>query len=313
MKIVLLSLLIFSFQLVCGQNIEYNSLIRKGDSYFNKYDFEKALLYYSSAFKTLGWKGYEEDRYKAACCWAQLNKADSAFDCLNRIVEKTKFSDYDKLVSDSLFNPLKSDSRWTSICSRVNALHVKSQNPVYILLREQIDSLADEDQKWRNMMRQLSNGELKADRYNKESVSKMIVTTDSLNYLEVKEIFETFKFPGYDMVGAKSSNHFWLLAQHQDAHPAFQDSILSEMKIQVDSSNASASDYAYLMDRVKVNTHQLQVYGTQMQMNSDSTSYEPRPVVEPEQLNARRKSMGLITIEDYIESMNNFYYGTLKK
>ena len=77
--------------------------------------------------------------------------------------------------------------------------------------------------------------------------------------------------------------------------------------------NASFLYYAYLIDRVNINSREKQVYGTQMQLNSDSTSYEPKPVIEPEQLNRRRKEAGLVPIEAYIKTMNDRYRGTLKE
>ena len=101
--------------------------------------------------------------------------------------------------------------------------------------------------------------------------------------------------------------------QHQDRHSQFQEEVLHKMKEEADKGKASVINYAYLLDRVKVNTGQLQVYGTQMILNSTKTSYEPKPVVEPSKLNERRKSVGLDTIESYIETMNSRYFGTLKK
>lgn len=48
-----------------------------------------------------------------------------------------------------------------------------------------------------------------------------------------------------------------------------------------------------------------------MALNQDSTSYEPKPVIEPEKLNERRSKFGLSTIEYYIEKMNERYFGSL--
>jgi hypothetical protein len=85
------------------------------------------------------------------------------------------------------------------------------------------------------------------------------------------------------------------------------------MKIKTYKGNASLADFAYLTDRVKVNTKQLQVFGTQMQLNESKTSYEPRPLIDPENVNLRRSEIGLETIEEYIEIMNERYYGTISK
>ena len=88
--------------------------------------------------------------------------------------------------------------------------------------------------------------------------------------------------------------------------------MLEKMKIECERNNASKLYYAYLIDRVKVNSGELQIYGTQMQLNADSSSYEPKPVVEPEKLDERRKKVGLVPISEYIETMNQRYFGTLK-
>jgi hypothetical protein len=85
------------------------------------------------------------------------------------------------------------------------------------------------------------------------------------------------------------------------------------MKLEIGLGNASKMDYAYLVDRVNVNQGQLQIYGTQMTLNSDSTSFIPKPVISTEKLNERRTEMGLPPIERYIEIMNEHFHGTLKK
>lgn len=48
-------------------------------------------------------------------------------------------------------------------------------------------------------------------------------------------------------------------------------------------------------------------------MNSDTTSFEPKIVIEPAKLNERRKSVGLDSIESYIQMMNEHNSGSLKK
>lgn len=179
------------------------------------------------------------------------------------------------------------------------------------LLSREIDSLVKVDQKWRGLYRQVLNEEI--DTISSSFVSFQIRIVDSLNFISIQTIFNKHGYPGYDKVGKESSHNFWLLVQHADNHASFQDSVLTKMKIEAEKGNSSLNDYAYLVDRVKVNTGQLQIYGTQMHLNQDKSSYESKPVIEPDKLNERRKEVGLGTIEDYIEIMNNRYFGTLKK
>jgi hypothetical protein len=179
------------------------------------------------------------------------------------------------------------------------------------LLSKQIDSMKEIDQYWRGMIRRIDNKE--TDSVTREFANKKIQETDSLNFIKVNKLFDKFGFPGFKEVGKQSSHNFWLLVQHFDKEPNFQEKVLKKMKVEVDSNNTSKSNYAYLVDRVKVNTGQLQIYGTQMVLNKDSTSYEPKPLFEPEKVNERRQSILLPPIENYIEMMNKRYFGTLKQ
>src|SRR5687768_942986 len=159
-----------------------------------------------------------------------------------------------------------------------------------------VDSLAHEDQKWRGLFRQVDN--LEIDTISREIVDLQIKLIDSLNFIQIEALFIKHGYLGNDKVGIESSHNFWLLVQHADRHPDFQERVLAAMKIEADKNNSSLTDYAYLLDRVKVNTGQAQIYRTQMTLNSTKTSYEPKRVIDPDNLNDRRKQVGLNTIED---------------
>ncbi len=187
-------------------------------------------------------------------------------------------------------------------------LNGRGQN---LKLSNLLDSLVKEDQKWRAVTRKIWNGEI--DTIGIKTANRNARITDSLNFIVVRKIFKQYGYPNIETVGSVGSHNFWLLIQHMDNHPDFQDSVLTKMKIEVDKGNSSSLDYAYLVDRVNVNTKRFQVYGTQMELNKDSTSYEPKPLIDKDNVNERRKSVGLSTIEEYTKVMNERYFGTLKK
>ena len=173
----------------------------------------------------------------------------------------------------------------------------------------ELDSMVSLDQRFRAAYRNVTN-------FSTDSITTVQVVTameaiDSVHYYRLNEMFEEYGFLDYDLVGEKGSSHFWLLVQHQDKHPEFQEAVLAAMKEAVDQKNASELDYAYLLDRVLVNGGQLQVYGTQMSLNADSTSYIPKPVEDPEKLDKRRKKVGLPPISLYIKLMNERHIGNL--
>jgi len=80
------------------------------------------------------------------------------------------------------------------------------------------------------------------------------------------------------------------------------------MKKQVLKKNASSGDYAYLTDRVRLNTNRDQLYGTQVMYSRDSCQAIPRPTENPDSLNRRRKEVGLDSIEEYLNKMSQLHF-----
>ena len=305
----------FIATITLGQTIpkEYYFFIQQADSLFKIKEYKNSAFIYNKAFSVNERKAFPNDRYKSACSWAMANYADSAFYHLNRLVTKSNFSDYNYITTDENLNSLHTDMRWQELLKTIKANKDKIEGKYNHKLITIIDSMETEDQKWRGLSRQVDNNEIDSTVYNRKLLNKNIGLTDSLNYYLCKKIFNQYGYPNYELVGVEASHNFWLLIQHQDNRTSFQDSVLQKMKIEVDKGQASGKDYAYLIDRVKVNTKEFQIYGTQMILNKGGTSYEPRLVIEPEKLNERRKSVGLSTEEDYIKMMNATYFGTLKK
>ena len=294
----------------------YDSLIKIADDLYRNKKYKMAAHTYSQGFKEFGWRAYPLDRYNAACCWARAKKPDSAFRFLQLLIARVNYADYEKVYYEPAFKKLKRDKRWQPMIKKiklnrdsVDAALAKINKPLIFTL----DSMVNKDQFWRGLSRRRSNGETKADSIDVYTIGLNMRIADSMNYGLVRKIFFRFGYPGFDIVGSKGSGNFWLFVQHQDRHPEFQDSVLTAMKAQCEKNNASWTNYAYLLDRVKVNTGEKQIYGTQMQLNKEETSFEPKPFTEPEKLNERRKSVGLNTIEEYTQTMNSRYQGSLKK
>lgn len=128
------------------------------------------------------------------------------------------------------------------------------------------------------------------------------------HYIRLQKILSDYGYPGFDMVGKQGSRDFWLLVQHLDKWPVFQQKVLDAMEKQVLKKNASSGDYAYLTDRVRLNTNRNQWYGTQVSYNTDSCQAIFRPTENPESLNKRRKNVGLDSIEEYLNKMSELHF-----
>ena len=124
----------------------------------------------------------------------------------------------------------------------------------------------------------------------------------------IEEIFNEYGFVGYDLVGEKGSQDFWLVVQHSDHNPEFQKKVLEKMKQEVEQGNADSKSYALLVDRVKLNTGQRQIYGTQVDYNFKLAQAYPKKLADSLNVNQRRKSVGLEPIEVYLNRMSEMHF-----
>ena len=79
----------------------------------------------------------------------------------------------------------------------------------------------------------------------------------------LEQILNQYGYPGYDVLGKSTSYLFWVMVQHADHDPEFQKRVLYLRRAEVEANNTDARDYAYLTDRVQINTGEEQIYGTQ--------------------------------------------------
>lgn len=120
------------------------------------------------------------------------------------------------------------------------------------------------------------------------------------NNQRLRGIFNRFGWPGVSIVGKDGSEAVWLLVQHADEDKPFQREALKRLEIAVRQGEASKSNLAYLTDRVRINSGQKQVYGTQIDW-LDANHPQPKPTEDPANLNKRRAAMGLDSVEDYLK------------
>jgi len=134
------------------------------------------------------------------------------------------------------------------------------------------------------------------------------------NGVAVREIFTNHGFPDTSLVGEDGQHDFWLLVQHMDFDPEFQERVLTAMKPLAKQGAANAVDFAYLTDRVRLAKGEKQLYGTQI-MHLENMMAVPRPTADSLLLNSRRIAINMESIEAYLNGymemhfeMNRAYY-----
>jgi len=93
------------------------------------------------------------------------------------------------------------------------------------------------------------------------------VDIENTNYL--KKLIKKIGWPTTSAVGRVASQAAWLLVQHADHDPKFQDNCLKLMK-KLPRDEVSLINIAYLEDRVRVANNKPQLYGTQFYQEGDS-------------------------------------------
>lgn len=98
--------------------------------------------------------------------------------------------------------------------------------------------------------------------------------------------------------GEEASQAAWLIVQHADHDPEWQEAVLKALAGKVKSGDMQGKFYAYLTDRVAVNAGRPQVYGTQGGCTGPG-EWQPKRVIDPDSLDRRRAEVGLEPIAAY--------------
>lgn len=128
---------------------------------------------------------------------------------------------------------------------------------------------------------------------------------DTRNTDQLRKIVEEIGWPTFSKVGEAASGSAWLLVQHADNDVAFQEKCLKLMK-KAPKRGIQIQNIAYLEDRVRINQGRPQLYGTQFELIGDNDC-QPKNLEDSDNVEERRKSMGLNTLEEYKKEFMEFY------
>jgi hypothetical protein len=132
---------------------------------------------------------------------------------------------------------------------------------------------------------------------------------DRKNVADLKELIRIYSWFRISVFGAAADINAWLVVQHADFDYNFQSSVLADLDSLYKIGESSPGNYAYLYDRVAASwadltRRKLQRYGTQGTCVAIG-KWEPIPIEDAVNVDARRNSMGLSPMKEYIESFNS--------
>ncbi len=127
---------------------------------------------------------------------------------------------------------------------------------------------------------------------------------DRKNTERMKEVIAEIGWPTRTKVGEIGMKNAWLLVQHADHDLEFQRQCLELMRAE-NLDEVGKKNFAYLVDRIRVNEGKPQLYGSQF--TNEDGKFIPRPIEDKEHVDERRKEMDMGTLEEGIAEMYEKY------
>ena len=131
--------------------------------------------------------------------------------------------------------------------------------------------------------------------------TEAMLAADADNLPWLRQVVADVGWPGRSLVGTDGAQAAWLLVQHADRDPAFQRRCLDLLTGAVARGEATASQQAYLTDRVLLHEGQPQEYGTQCIARDGR--FVPKRLRDPDHVDERRARAGLGPLAGYLATM----------
>jgi hypothetical protein len=159
-------------------------------------------------------------------------------------------------------------------------------------LRAELEKIREDDQKYRRTSNPHPPG-------SPEHIAfiEAFVRADSLNLVKIEEILQIYGYPGKSMVGEVEASTAWLVIQHAPLEKQLQYFPMIEQAAQ--KGEIRRSDWALLLDRIRMRRGLPQVYGSQIVRDPNNGQWMLHPVEDEANVNKRRAEIGMEPLEDY--------------
>lgn len=134
--------------------------------------------------------------------------------------------------------------------------------------------------------------------------NQIVHFTDSVNIILVSQIIDKYGWLSAKETSDTANRALFLVIQHADLETELK--YLDVLKNAVRNGKALPSYYALLLDRTNMYLGKLQEFGSQLTCSFDGKCYF-FPIRDEPDVNNRRKSIGLPTMEEYSEKFNIVY------
>ena len=181
---------------------------------------------------------------------------------------------------------------------------IAQKSPRLDSIKMVLEAASDSDQKPRiylvdTLIKQYGNNSTQVTDY-----WKYLAAQDSINKKTVISILNTYGWPTPGETSKKASEAIFMVIQHTDIETQIK--YLPAVKKAIDEGKIEPAKYAFLSDRIKMNTGYYQTYGTQI-----GSDYKGNlcfwPIEDELNVNKRRAVLGLDSIQEYAKNFNLVY------
>jgi len=286
--------LLFCFSAAILSAQTYADLIVEGDRFYDEKDYVASAISYERAFEMKDAKPSSGDLYNAACSAAMAEENEKALNYLSRSIDEG-WTSIRWMLTDGDLSGLHEEQGWKDIVERMTKIRAEIEKTWDRELRLELIDIAEKDQRHRREMRDVS------DKYGwnspqMDSLWMMQTPLDSLNTIRVIEIMEEHGYPGKTLVGDQAGAAFMVI-QHADIE--IQEKYLPVLKAAAEKDELSYRSLALLIDRVLMRQNKPQIYGSQLQRNTETGQYEFYYIEDEKNVNKRREEVGLEPLEEY--------------
>ena len=296
MKKILVCFFLISFLNLNAQ--KYEQLISDAEGFYNSGKFVESVKYYEKAFKINNENA--TDLYNGACSSALQKNKKTAFKWLNLSIDKG-WTNLNHLKTDTDLNNLHLDKKWKPVLDKLEKKLALIEANYDKPLQKELLEIYTEDQKYRMQINEISS------KYGKDSNElkmhwKIITSKDSTNLIKIKKILDEKGWVGKNKVGTQANETLFLVIQHSDIET--QKKYLPMMKDAVNKGNASSSSLSLLLDRIEIREGRKQIYGSQIGTNPLTKKQYVLPLLDPDNVDKRRKEVGLDSLTNYVKNWN---------
>lgn len=163
-----------------------------------------------------------------------------------------------------------------------------------------LDSIYKSDQYFRMQLIDLSKN--KADKNQFDSVLAIMKEADKSNLLKVNNIISQHGWLGPQEVGINGSQALFLVIQHADL--LTQQKYIPIIREAEKKGKILSSNLAILEDRIAVREGKKQIYGSQGFTDKATGKHYIYPIIDIDNLDKRRHSMGMPSMNKYVPNWN---------